>query len=135
MTKINVICFMALGLILAICGHQTYLLRQEVKSLEQVRLAETVKSLEDKLDKTAEEFSDHVDDIYILMKSDSSKLYTIMDTEVRILHYTKPHKHPVWLCPECAEQKDREKLDAQKEIQGQSGHKHGSEGVEKSGPQ
>ena len=80
------------------------------------------------------EANGHAEDIYLLMKMDSSRLYTIMDTEVRILHYTKPHKHTTHGCPECAEQKDREKIDAQKEIQGLYRHQQGSEGVEEARP-
>ena len=99
-------------LTLAVLVYHTSLLRSEVLSLR----AET---------------NGHVEDIYFLMKSDSSRLYTIMDTEVRILHYAKPHKHDMWACPECAEQKDREKLN--EKIQNKSGHNHGSTEPEKAG--
>ena len=102
-------------LTLAVLVYHTSLLRSEVLSLR----AET---------------NGHVEDIYFLMKSDSSRLYTIMDTEVRILHYAKPHKHDMWACPECAEQKDREKLNAQKKIQDKSRHKQSAEGVGEAGP-
>ena len=97
-------------LTLAVLVYHTSLLRSEILSLR-------------------EETSGHAEDIYFLMKSDSARLYTIMDTEVRILHYAKPHKHDMWACPECAEQKDREKLD--ETLQNQSRHKHGATGVEK----
>jgi hypothetical protein len=102
-------------LTLAVLVYHISLLRSEVLSLR-------------------EEANGHAEDIYFLMRSDSARLYTIMDTEVRILHYAKPHKHPMWACPECAEQKDREKLNAQKEIQDQSRHKQGTEGVGEAGP-
>ena len=101
-------------LTLAVLVYHISLLRSEVLSLR-------------------EEANGHAEDIYFLMKSDSARLYTIMDTEVRILHYAKPHKHPMWACPECAEQKDREK-NAQKKIQDQSRHKQGTEGVGEAGP-
>ena len=68
-------------------------------------LCDKTKLLEDRISATSEEFDEHMDDIYLLMKMDSSRLYTIMDTEVRILHYTKPHKHTAYGCPECAEHK------------------------------
>lgn len=71
--------------------------------------------------KAREGYEKDLEDVYTLMKGDSSRLYTIMDTEVRILHYAKPHKHTMWACPECAEQKDREKLD--EPIQGLHRHK------------
>ena len=95
-------------------SYQTYLLCQKTESF-------------------GAKVDEHMDDIYFLMKSDSSRLYTIMDTEVRILHYAKPHKHAMWACPECAEQKDREKIDAKKEIQDQSRHQHSAEGVRETG--
>ena len=63
--------------------------------------------LQNRMEESQIEYEDHLEDVYFLMKSDSSRLYTIMDTEVRILHYAKPHKHPMWACPECAEQKQR----------------------------
>ncbi len=101
-------------LTLAVLVYHTTLLRSEVLSLR-------------------EETNGHAEDIYLLMQSDSSKLYTIMDTEVRILHYAKPHKHTMIGCPECAEQKDREKLNAQKEIQSKGRHQHSAEGVGEAG--
>jgi len=114
MSKKTTFLATAATLILAVLVYHTTLLRSEVLSLR-------------------EEANGHAEDIYVLMQSDSSRLYTIMDTEVRILHYTKPHKHPMWACPECAEQKNRDQLDAQKEIQSQSRHKHSAEGVGEAG--
>ena len=102
-------------LTLAVLVYHVSLLRSEVLSLRK-------------------EANGHAEDIYLLMQSDGSKLYTIMDTEVRILHYAKPHKHTMLGCPECAEQKDREKLNAQKEIQSKSRHQHSAEGVGEAGP-
>ena len=96
-------------------------------------LCDQTKLLQDRISATSEEFDEHMEDIYLLMQSDSSKLYTIMDTEIRILHYAKPHKHVMLGCPECSEQKDREKLNAQKKIQSENGHKHGPAGSEKAG--
>ena len=101
-----------LGALVAVVGASAYQTRL---------LCQKVESLEHRVSETSEEFDEHMNDIYLLMQSDSSKLYTIMDTEVRILHYAKPHKHTMVGCPECAEQKDREK-NAQKKIQGESRH-------------
>ena len=117
--KATLIALLCLTCVTAVSLYQTFLLRQQTKMLE------------DRISATSEEFDGHMEDIYFLMKSDSSKLYTIMDTEVRILHYAKPHKHPMWACPECAEQKDREKLD--EKLQNKSGHNHGSAGAKKDG--
>ena len=50
-----------------------------------------------------EVIEDHLNSIYTLMKSGNARLYTIMDTQIRIFHYAKPHKEPVWACTECAE--------------------------------
>ena len=75
------------------------------------------------ISRSIEAYKKDLDDVYFLMKSDSSKLYTIMDTEIRILHYAKPHKEPMWCCPECAEQKKRSDLD--EPIQGVHRHKQG----------
>lgn len=95
-------------------------------------LCDQTKLLDNRISETSEEFDEHMNDIYLLMRSDSSKLYTIMDTEVRILHYAKPHQHVMVGCPECAEQKKiGEKLD--EKLQGENGHKHGPAGSEKAG--
>jgi hypothetical protein len=51
----------------------------------------------------------HAEDTYFLMKSDSARLYTIMDTQIRTLHYAKPHAEPMWACPECSEIHERNK--------------------------
>ena len=91
-------------------------------------LCQKVELLENRISETSEEFDEHMEDIYLLMKMDSSRLYTIMDTEVRILHYTKPHKHATFGCSECAEQKDRGK-NAQKEVQNLYRYQQGSEGI------
>jgi hypothetical protein len=82
-------------------------------------------------DKAREDYKKDLEDVYTLMKGDSSRLYTIMDTEVRILHYAKPHTHPMWACPECSEQKDREKLD--ESVQGFHRHKQGERPAKEDG--
>jgi|TARA_R110000824_G_scaffold375708_1_gene566646 hypothetical protein len=81
-----------------------------------------VVSLEEKMKIAQKEYEGHIEDIYFLMKSDGSKLYTIMDTEVRILHYAKPHKHTMVGCPECAEQKQRGEKD---DVHGRDKHEEG----------
>ena len=81
-----------------------------------------VVSLEEKMETAQKEYEGHIEDIYLLMKSDGSKLYTIMDTEVRILHYAKPHKHTMVGCPECVEQKQRGEKD---DVYGRDKHEEG----------
>ena len=49
------------------------------------------------------EVETNAEDVYTLMSSDGARLYTIMDTVIRVFHYAKPHKKPSWACPECAE--------------------------------
>ena len=51
----------------------------------------------------------HAEDVYVLMRSDSARLYTIMDTMIRVFHYAKPHKSPAWNCPECSDIHDKAK--------------------------
>tara|TARA_B100000745_G_scaffold281471_1_gene214180 strand:+ start:289 stop:633 length:345 start_codon:yes stop_codon:yes gene_type:complete len=51
----------------------------------------------------------HAEDVYTLMRSDSARLYTIMDTMIRVFHYAKPHKSPAWNCPECSDIHDKAK--------------------------
>ena len=58
---------------------------------------------------TQQQMNGHMEDYYTLMKSDSGRLYTIMDTIIRIFHYAKPHKEAVWSCTECSEIHDRVK--------------------------
>lgn len=59
--------------------------------------------LQEKIDALQSRVDGHAEDTYVLMKSDSARLYTIMDTQIRTLHYAKPHTKPMWACPECAE--------------------------------
>lgn len=80
-------------------------------------------SLRTDINESRKAYEKDLDDVYLLMKMDSSRLYTIMDTEVRILHYVKPHKEPMWGCPECSEQKKQVDLD--EPIPGIHRHKQG----------
>jgi len=80
-------------------------------TIQNFVMMQEVVLLEKKVETAQKEYEGHIEDVYFLMKSDSARLYTIMDTEVRILHYAKPHKHPMWACPECAEQKQRGEKD------------------------
>jgi len=109
----NVLLVILACCLIAVIGvdvYHTYLLSQEVKLLQN------------RISATSEEFDEHMEDIYLLMKMDSSRLYTIMDTEIRILHYSKPHKGTTWGCPECVEQKQRGEKD---DIHGRDKHEEG----------
>ena len=52
---------------------------------------------------------EHLEEIYGNTARENARTYTIMDTIIRIFHYTKPHKGPTWNCPECAEIHDKSK--------------------------
>lgn len=49
---------------------------------------------------------EHLRSIYGLIEQQNASNYVIMDTEVRIFHYVRPHKHPVYFCPECIKLKE-----------------------------
>ena len=76
-----------------------------VAILTFMTIAFTVQSaiLYDELTELRSDVDSHAEDVYVLMRSDSARQYTIMDTIIRIFHYAKPHKSPAWACPECAE--------------------------------
>lgn len=93
-------------------------------TIQNFFVIQEVTLLEKKMETAQEEYEGHLDDVYFLMKSDSARLYTIMDTEIRILHYAKPHTHPMWACPECAEQKQRGEKD---DVQSRNKHDEGEE--------
>lgn len=42
-------------------------------------------------------------DTYMSLTLLESRIFTIMDTQMRILHYTIPHEKPIVGCPDCAE--------------------------------
>lgn len=96
----NATKWLMLVLVLGICSTTIQSLvmleGQEVILEGQEDLKKEVTSLQTQVD-------GHAEDTYVLMRSDSSRLYTIMDTQIRTLHYTKPHTGPMWACPECAE--------------------------------
>ena len=52
---------------------------------------------------------EHLEEIYGNTARENARTYTIMDTIIRIFHYTKPHRGPTWNCPECAEIHDKSK--------------------------
>ena len=91
-------------------------------TIQNFVMMQEVVLLEKKVETAQKEYEGHLEDVYFLMKSDSARLYTIMDTEIRILHYAKPHKHPTWACPECAEQKQRGEKD---DVYGRDKHEEG----------
>jgi len=47
--------------------------------------------------------SENIEDIYKLSVLDSVRGYVTMDTLIRVFHYAKPHKGPVYGCPECSD--------------------------------
>lgn len=47
------------------------------------------------------EMGNQIRSIYTLLEMQGVNTYVIMDTQVRTFHYVKPHKGPVYFCPEC----------------------------------
>jgi len=47
--------------------------------------------------------SENIEDIYKLSVLDSVRGYVTMDTLIRVFHYAKPHKGPVYGCSECSD--------------------------------
>jgi len=112
MNKRTGIVYLIMGIFAVVLGydiylqHQTQLVtakyyravidqQQEVIDQQQVAIKKHQKS---------EEFvTEHVEDIYKLFVLDSVRGYITMDTLIRVFHYAKPHKNPVWNCPECAD--------------------------------
>ena len=50
---------------------------------------------------------EHVEDLYKLSVLDSVRGYVTMDTLIRVFHYAKPHKGPVYGCAECSDIKKK----------------------------
>ena len=67
----------------SIINHQQDVIDQEVKDRQFV--------------------TEHIEDIYKLSVMESVRGYVTMDTLIRVFHYAKPHKGPVYGCPECAD--------------------------------
>ena len=79
-----------------VCMTIAYTVQSAILLLSQEQLRDDIHLLRSEVD-------GHSEDVYTLMRSDSARLYTIMDTQIRTLHYAKPHTKPMWACPECAE--------------------------------
>lgn len=56
------------------------------------------------LDKRLEKIIKTQQALEFVQDQQNSHLYKIMDTEVRILHYSMPHKEQIAGCPECREE-------------------------------
>jgi hypothetical protein len=80
-------------------------------TIQSATLLYNQESLHEKVGQLRSQVDGHAEDVYFLMRSDSARLYTIMDTQVRTFHYAKPHAGPTRGCPECAEIYERVKRD------------------------
>jgi hypothetical protein len=78
-------------------------------SAQSATLLYNQESLHEEMGELRSQADGHAEDVYVLMKSDSARLYTIMDTQIRTFHYAKPHIGPTRGCPECAEIYERAK--------------------------
>ena len=46
---------------------------------------------------------ENIDEVYRNTELANTRAFVIMDTLIRVFHYSKPHTEPVWCCPECSE--------------------------------
>lgn len=63
----------------------------------KIELAKEIKFREEELKETRELYEDTLRSIILI----EHRLFTVMDTEIRILHYAIPHKEHILGCPEC----------------------------------
>jgi cell division protein FtsL len=105
----NVMVCLILGLFSVVLGYDIYLQHQtQLVTAKYYRaiIEEQQKVIDNDakiMQKDAKFIKEHIEDIYKLFVLDSVRGYVTMDTLIRVFHYAKPHKSPVWNCPECAD--------------------------------
>ena len=101
----NVMVCLILGLFSVVLGYDIYLQHQtQLVTAKYYRAIIDHQKVSIKEHQESEKFvKEHVEDIYKLFVLDSVRGYITMDTLIRVFHYAKPHKSPVWNCPECAD--------------------------------
>jgi len=101
----NVAVCLILGLFSVVLGYDIYLQHQtQLVTAKYYRAVINHQKVSIKKHQESEKFvREHVEDIYKLFVLDSVRGYITMDTLIRVFHYAKPHKSPVWNCPECAD--------------------------------
>jgi hypothetical protein len=101
----NVMVCLILGLFSVVLGYDIYLQHQtQLVTAKYYRAIIDHQKVSIKKHQESEKFvKEHVEDIYKLFVLDSVRGYITMDMLIRVFHYAKPHKSPVWNCPECAD--------------------------------
>ena len=101
----NVIVYLIMGIGSVVLGYDIYLQHQtQLVTAKYYRAVIDQQKVSIKKHQESEKFvKEHVEDIYKLFILDSVRGYITMDTLIRVFHYAKPHKSPVWNCPECAD--------------------------------
>ena len=101
----NVIVYLIMGIISVVLGYDIFLQHQtQLVTAKYYRAVIDQQKVSIKKHQESEKFvKEHVEDIYKLFVVDSVRGYITMDTLIRVFHYAKPHKSPVWNCPECAD--------------------------------
>ena len=105
----NVIVCLILGVFSVVLGYDIYLQHQtQLVTAKYYRAIIDQQEVSIKKHQESEKFvKEHVEDIYKLSVLDSVRGYVTMDTLIRVFHYAKPHKGPVYGCPECSDIKKK----------------------------
>ena len=105
----NVIVYLIMGIVSVVLGYDIYLQHQtQLVTAKYYRAIIDQQEVSIKKHQESEKFvKEHVEDIYKLSVLDSVRGYVTMDTLIRVFHYAKPHKGPVYGCPECSDIKKK----------------------------
>ena len=105
----NVIVCLILGVFSVVLGYDIYLQHQtQLVTAKYYRAIIDQQEVSIKKHQESEKFvKEHVEDLYKLSVLDSVRGYVTMDTLIRVFHYAKPHKGPVYGCPECSDIKKK----------------------------
>tara|TARA_Y100000310_G_C20442248_1_gene696663 strand:- start:264 stop:725 length:462 start_codon:yes stop_codon:yes gene_type:complete len=103
MNKGTGIVYLIMGILSVVLGYDIYLQHQtQLVTAKYYRTVIDQQEAAIKKHQKSEQFvTEHVEDIYNLFVLDSVRGYVTMDTLIRVFHYAKPHKSPVYNCPEC----------------------------------
>jgi len=103
MNKSTGIVYLIMGILSVVLGYDIYLQHQtQLVTAKYYRTVIDQQEAAIKKHQKSEQFvTEHVEDIYNLFVLDSVRGYVTMDTLIRVFHYAKPHKSPVYNCPEC----------------------------------
>ena len=105
----NVIVYLIMGIGSVVLGYDIFLQHQtQLVTAKYYRAIIDQQEVSIKKHQESEKFvKEHVEDIYKLSVLDSVRGYVTMDTLIRVFHYAKPHKGPVYGCPECSDIKKK----------------------------